>query len=350
MPEVRNELRHLLLDRSYFEGDFVLASGARSDYYVDLKRTTYDARGRELIGAAIANWMEREGIAVDCVGGLTLGADAIAHALGTELYRRGRPFREASVRKSQKDHGRQRLVEGNFEAGDRVLVLDDVVTTAGSTIQAIEAFRKEGGDVVAVIAVIDRLQGGAENVRALGVPFAARRLATTPEEAATAAVEIGFPVVIKVDGVAHKAREGGVVLGISTAIEAADEARRLGGRVLVARQVDAGAEAICGMTRDPHYGPVLAVGPGGVAVEELDRLTLTVAPVDLEAARQLVAEADVDDPDDVVASTLVALGRLALAHPDVESVDVNPLVLGPGGAVAVDALVVVAGSSDDPAV
>ncbi len=205
--------------------------------------------------------------------------------------------------------------------------------------------------------VTDLLRPGAlsEHVSALvlerfGVPFAARRLATTPEEAATAAVEIGFPVVIKVDGVAHKAREGGVVLGISTAIEAADEARRLGGRVLVARQVDAGAEAICGMTRDPHYGPVLAVGPGGVAVEELDRLTLTVAPVDLEAARQLVAEADVDDPDDVVASTLVALGRLALAHPEVESVDVNPLVLGPGGAVAVDALVVVAGSSDDPAV
>lgn len=183
-----------------------------------------------------------------------------------------------------------------------------------------------------------------------GVPFAPRRRATTPEEAATAAVELGFPVVIKVDGVAHKAREGGVVLGISTAIEAADEARRLGDAVLVARQVDVGAEAICGMTRDPHYGPVLAVGPGGVAVEELDRLTLTVAPLDLETARELVAEADVDDPGDVVASTLVALGRLALAHPEIESVDVNPLVLGRDGAVAVDALVVVSGGDAGPPV
>jgi orotate phosphoribosyltransferase len=173
MPEVREQLRQLLYERSYFEGDFVLASGARSDYYIDLKRTTYDARGRELLGKTIADWIEKEGIAFDCVGGLTLGADAIAHAVGAELYRRGRPVHEATVRKAQKDHGRLRLIEGNFEPEDRVLVLDDVVTTAGSTIQAIEAFGKEGGTVVAVIAVVDRLQGGAENVRAFGVPFAA---------------------------------------------------------------------------------------------------------------------------------------------------------------------------------
>ena len=206
-----------------------------------------------------------------------------------------------------------------------------------------------GGDGVSTPDVRDLLQGpGAlpEHESALllerfGVPFAPRRRATSPEEAATAAVELGFPVVVKVDGAAHKARGGGVVLGVSTAIEAADEARRLGGRVLVARQVEAGEEAICGMTRDPDYGPVLAVGPGGVAVEELDRLTLTVAPLDLDTAREVVSEAGIRDVGDVVAATLVTLGRLALAHPEIGSIDVNPLIVGPRGAVAVDALVVV---------
>jgi acetyltransferase len=174
----------------------------------------------------------------------------------------------------------------------------------------------------------------------LGVPFAARRRATTPEEAAAAASELGFPVVIKVDGPAHKARDGGVVLGVHTAEEAAEEARRLGGRVLVARQVEPGAEALCGMTRDPDYGPVLVVGSGGVAVEELRDVTAAVAPLDPDTAAELVAEAGVEDAGGVVAATLVALSRLSLAHPEIESIDVNPLVVGPTGTVAVDALVV----------
>ena len=174
-----------------------------------------------------------------------------------------------------------------------------------------------------------------------GIPFADRRRAATPEEAAAAAAELGFPVVVKMDGVVHKAREGGVVLGIDTADAAADAARRLGGAVLVARQVEPGLEALCGMTRDPDYGPVLVVGAGGVAVEELHRVVTTVAPLDAETARELVTEAGIDDPDGQVALTLAALGRLAVAHPEIESVDVNPLIVGPHGTVAVDALVVV---------
>lgn len=171
--KTREDLRQMLFERSYVEGDFVLSSGARSPYYVDVKRTAYDARGRALLGQAIADWMESEDVVCDVVGGLTLGADAITHAVGTELLHRGRPVREASVRKTPKDHGRMRLIEGNFTPGDRVLVVDDVVTTAGSTLKAIDAFVAEGGTVVAAIAVIDRGQGGAEAIAARGVRFRA---------------------------------------------------------------------------------------------------------------------------------------------------------------------------------
>ncbi len=174
-----------------------------------------------------------------------------------------------------------------------------------------------------------------------GIPFAERRRATGAEDAAVAAAELGFPVVVKVEGLAHKAREGGVVLGVTSPDGAAEAARRLAGPVLVARQVAAGVEALCGMTRDPDYGPVLVVGVGGVAVEELGQVVVTVAPIDVQTAGELVAEAGIDDPGGVVAETLAALGRLALAHPEIQSIDVNPLIVGPGGAVAVDALVVV---------
>ncbi len=173
------------------------------------------------------------------------------------------------------------------------------------------------------------------------IPFAPRRPAATPEAAAAAAVELGFPVVVKVDGVAHKAREGGVVLDVTSAAAAEAAARRLGGPVLVARQVARGTEALCGMTRDPDYGPVLAVGSGGAAVEEHQRVVLTLAPIGPESARELVAEAGIDDRHGVVAHTLAALGRLALAHPEIESVDVNPLIVGTARTLAVDALVVV---------
>jgi acetate---CoA ligase (ADP-forming) len=95
------------------------------------------------------------------------------------------------------------------------------------------------------------------------------------------------------------------------------------------------------MTRDPDYGPVLAIGPGGVDVEDLGRVSVSIAPLELAGARELVAEVGLQDPGDVLAETLVALGDLALAHPEIAAIDLNPFLLAPGGAVAVDALVVV---------
>jgi acetate---CoA ligase (ADP-forming) len=175
----------------------------------------------------------------------------------------------------------------------------------------------------------------------LGIPFAPRRRATNPEEAAAAFDEIGGPVVVKRDGPAHKAREGGVVLGVASASAAADAARRLGGSVLVARQVERGVEVLCGMTRDPDFGPVLAVGRGGVAVEETDNVVLATAPLDGAGAALLVADAGIEDPHGVAAATLAAIGDLALANPRIEAVEVNPLIVSASGTTAVDALVVV---------
>src|SRR5207237_6848889 len=148
-------------------------------------------------------------------------------------------------------------------------------------------------------------------------------------------------------GPAHKSRVGGVVLGVASPEEAAERARELGGRVLVARQVPPGPEAPCGLARDRLYGPLLTVGLGGAAAEALSLVAVALAPLDHEAALELVDEAPglaaVAGPGarEALAATLVALGRLARDHPEVVEVDVNPLILSRDGAVAVDALVVV---------
>lgn len=182
-----------------------------------------------------------------------------------------------------------------------------------------------------------------------GVPVAARRRATTPEEAVEAAEKLGYPVVVKVDGPAHKSRTGGVVLDLRQAENVADAAALLGAHkqgtsVLVARQVRPGPEVFVGLTRDPTYGPILAVGHGGSRVEQ-QRPVAALAPVEADLALRLVAEAGVAEPGSAaaqaIADTLVALGRIAVEHPEVDEVDVNPLIVSADGATAVDALVVI---------
>jgi acetyltransferase len=182
-----------------------------------------------------------------------------------------------------------------------------------------------------------------------GIPIGARRQAGTPEEAADAAAELGFPVVVKREGVAHKSREGGVILGLTDRASVKSAAARLGGSVLVAAQISGALEVFCGMSRDPDYGPVLAVGLGGIAVEQLQGARSCIAPISIEEARRLVGDATVISRRaapaalDAIARVLVALGQLAVDHPEVAAVDINPLVVDDHNAIAVDALVIVDG-------
>ena len=177
-----------------------------------------------------------------------------------------------------------------------------------------------------------------------GVPFAPRERAASPEEVGGAAERLGFPIVVKRDGPAHKSRDGGVILGLGSREAVVAAAEHLGGPVIVATQVPAGIEAMCGLRRDPDYGPVVVGAAGGTAAEEADDAVAALAPLGLDAALEAVAEvralAPITQPARrVLAETLVALGRLACDHPEVVAVDVNPLIVAGDTVVAVDALV-----------
>jgi orotate phosphoribosyltransferase len=174
--DAHTALLQLLRRKSVRFGDFTLASGAKSDFYVDCRVTTMDAVGARLIGELGWDLIRRaaaeRGVAVEAVGGLTMGADPVALAVAIASGREGAggPLHAFAVRKSPKSHGLGRLIEGNFAAGQTVVVVDDVITTGGSTLQAIDAVEKEGGKVAFVVALVDREEGGRAAIEARGVP------------------------------------------------------------------------------------------------------------------------------------------------------------------------------------
>lgn len=164
----------LLADRSAKRGDFVLASGRRSTLYVDCRLTTMHPEGQLLIGRVALAALRESGWPVDAVGGLTLGADpisyAIAHASALAAERgEGEMVRSFTVRKEAKQHGTGKLIEGAFLPGDRVVVVEDVITTGGSALKAVQAIRAGGGDVLGVLALVDRQEGGREALEAAGL-------------------------------------------------------------------------------------------------------------------------------------------------------------------------------------
>jgi orotate phosphoribosyltransferase len=156
-------------------GDFTLASGAKSDLYVDCRLTTLDARGGSLVGQVLLPVLraaEKElAVKVAGVGGLTMGADpvALSVAVASNQADPATAVHAFSVRKEAKQHGRKKLVEGNFKAGDVVAVVDDVITTGGSTLKAIDQIEAEGGKVALALVLLDREEGGRANIEARGV-------------------------------------------------------------------------------------------------------------------------------------------------------------------------------------
>jgi len=165
----RERLLDLFVERSFQLGDFTLASGRRSDFYIDCRTTTMHAEGQDLLGRVGCDALTEAGWQPDLVGGLTMGADPIAYAIAGESFRRGRPIHAFSVRKRAKRHGAGRRIEGCFESGARVVVVEDVITTGGSALQACEAIRAEQGSIVGVLAAVDRREGGSEAIRATGL-------------------------------------------------------------------------------------------------------------------------------------------------------------------------------------
>ncbi|MGP8201869.1 MAG: orotate phosphoribosyltransferase [Limisphaerales bacterium] len=179
IDSLRTELLDILRAKSVFHGDFTLSSGAKSNYYIDCRLTTLDARGAWLIGQLMHALVRREeksrGLRIDAVGGLTMGADPVALATGMISCWAGdaEVLRMFCVRKAPKGHGQTKLIEGNFRAGDTVAVVDDVVTSGNSTITAINAVVQEGGRVAFAAVLVDRQEGGREKIAALGIPLLA---------------------------------------------------------------------------------------------------------------------------------------------------------------------------------
>jgi len=165
LKKLKDRLTELLREKSYKYSDdppFTLASGRKSNFYFNCKPTTMDPEAMNLIGKIIFNMLEDTDITA--AGGLTMGADPIANALSVISYQKGKPIKSFAVRKDVKDHGTKKAIEGNVVAGEKVAIIDDVITTGGSTITAIEQAIAAGLEIEIIIVLVDRQEGGRENI------------------------------------------------------------------------------------------------------------------------------------------------------------------------------------------
>lgn len=161
----KERLAKIIIERSFKYSEdppFTLASGKKSNYYFNCKPTTLDPEGMNLIGEIIFDLLKNDD--VTAAGGLTLGADPIANAVSVISFQKGKPIKSFIVRKDVKEHGTKSAVEGNVSAGEKVIIIDDVITSGASTITAIEQAEKAGLIVDKVVALIDREEGGRENI------------------------------------------------------------------------------------------------------------------------------------------------------------------------------------------
>lgn len=172
------ELKELIREKSLKFGDFTLASGKKATYYLDGKQVTLDSVGAKLIGQGILELLRTEpkfrdenGAFPVAVGGMSIGADPITAAIITVAAYENLPLKGFMVRKQSKGHGTNQYIEGPVKPGDRVLIVEDVVTTGGSSLEAIQRVEEAGMIVVGVVAIIDRMEGGAQNFEKNGYTF-----------------------------------------------------------------------------------------------------------------------------------------------------------------------------------
>ncbi|MFZ0324868.1 MAG: orotate phosphoribosyltransferase [Actinomycetes bacterium] len=163
----KDVLKQQILDKAVVHGRVVLSSGKEADYYVDLRRITLDARAAPLVGRVLLELTEDWQF--DAVGGLTLGADPVATAMLHAAATQGRSLDAFVVRKSEKQHGLQRRIEGPDVAGRKVVAVEDTSTTGGSVMTAVDALREAGADVVGVVVIVER--GAAPTIEASGLPY-----------------------------------------------------------------------------------------------------------------------------------------------------------------------------------
>jgi len=167
MSMARQELLKLLAHKSFRLGEFQLSSGSTSDYYIDCRVTTLDARGAQLVGEVFLAEIREQGWEAAAIGGLTMGADPIVVAVALTSG----TIHGFLVRKAEKQHGTGQRIEGFREKGAQVVIVDDVCTTGSSTVQAIEAAREYGFEVVGVMCLVERLDAhGRPNVEKAAAP------------------------------------------------------------------------------------------------------------------------------------------------------------------------------------
>ena len=161
-------LKSMILAKSLTFGDFTLASGKKAKFYLDCRQVTLDSVGARLIGEGILDLLRRDPVLPQAVGGMSIGADPITAAVITVAAYENVPMKGFMVRKQSKGHGTDRFVEGPLAADDHVVIVEDVVTTGGSSLEAIEKVEEIGAVVDGIIAIIDRQEGGAEAFQARG--------------------------------------------------------------------------------------------------------------------------------------------------------------------------------------
>jgi len=164
---MKSELLNLIKEKSLKKGEVVLSSGKKSSYYIDLRTVTLHPKGAYLIGKIFIEKLKKEKF--DSLGGLTLGADPICGAVAALSYVEGCPIKTFIVRKEEKKHGMQKLIEGNIESNSSVVIVEDVITTGSSVLKAIAAVEDLGCRVVKVLAVVDRLEEKKEYLKKYNV-------------------------------------------------------------------------------------------------------------------------------------------------------------------------------------